>query len=134
MTSSSEKFTYWSLLGLAPGSDQAALKKAYRREAKRWHPDLNSGSYKAHERFRWIIKAYEVLSDPRSRFEWEIAGRPTIEIKEQEEFLKKEKVPTAKAQSKMAADKAKELFSPAEKLLLLLISLFCLTILNSLGN
>ncbi len=80
MTSSAGSFTYWSLLGLPPGSNSDQLKKAFKREAKRWHPDLNKNSKSAEERFKWINEAYLVLSDPKKRFEWEIAGRPSFEI------------------------------------------------------
>ena len=82
MTSSLNTFTYWSLLGLDPGSDREQLKKAFKKEAKIWHPDLNSNSRNAEERFKWINEAYLVLSDPKKRFAWELAGRPSFEIKE----------------------------------------------------
>ena len=72
---------YWSLLGLSPDSNPDQLKNAFRREARRWHPDLNKNSKNAEERFKWINEAYLVLSDPKKRFEWEIAGRPSFEIK-----------------------------------------------------
>ena len=35
------KTNYWALLGLDPGSDPSQLKRAFRREARKWHPDLN---------------------------------------------------------------------------------------------
>ena len=38
---------YWSLLGLDPDSDSSQLKKAFRREARRWHPDLNGNDINA---------------------------------------------------------------------------------------
>ena len=82
MSSSTGTFTYWSLLGLSPGSDSDQLKRAFRKEAMRWHPDLNKNNRTAEERFKWINEAYKVLSDPKQRFEWEIAGRPSFEIKD----------------------------------------------------
>ena len=42
---------YWSLLGIRPDSDAAQLKRAFRREARRWHPDLNGNDPVAEERF-----------------------------------------------------------------------------------
>ncbi len=69
MTSSVDTFTYWSLLGVSPGSDSDQLKKAFRKEAMRWHPDLNRNNRNAEERFKWVNEAYLVLSDPRKRLE-----------------------------------------------------------------
>ncbi len=62
---------YWSILGLEPGSDKASLKIAFRREARKWHPDLNINDIHAEERFKLINEAYAVLSDPRKRSIWE---------------------------------------------------------------
>lgn len=62
---------YWALLGLPPDSDADALKRAFRREARRWHPDLNGNDLKAEERFKMVNEAYAVLSDPRRRRAWE---------------------------------------------------------------
>lgn len=62
---------YWSLLGLDPESDDQQLKRAFRREARRWHPDLNGNDPVAEERFKLVNEAYAVLSDPRRRSAWE---------------------------------------------------------------
>jgi len=62
---------YWALLGLSPDSDSEALKRAFRREARRWHPDLNGNDVRAEERFKLVNEAYAVLSDPRRRQAWE---------------------------------------------------------------
>jgi len=67
---------HWAVLGLEPGADAAALKKAFRRQARRWHPDLNSNDPAAEERFKRINEAYAVLSDPRRRQAWEAGGDP----------------------------------------------------------
>ena len=66
---------YWSLLGLEPDSDADALKRAFRREARRWHPDLNANDQQAEERFKLVNEAYAVLSDPKRRRAWEGSGR-----------------------------------------------------------
>ncbi len=68
---STAKPDYWSLLGLSPGSDQQQLKRAFRREARKWHPDLNANDRNAEERFKLVNEAYVVLSDPRKRAAWE---------------------------------------------------------------
>ncbi len=77
MTSTAEP-NYWSLLGLEPDSDAEALKRAFRREARRWHPDLNANDQQAEERFKLVNEAYAVLSDPKRRRSWETrASQPS---------------------------------------------------------
>tara|TARA_Y100001968_G_scaffold333683_1_gene398332 strand:+ start:14159 stop:15094 length:936 start_codon:yes stop_codon:yes gene_type:complete len=78
----SGKPDYWSLLGLSPGSDGDQLKKAFRREARRWHPDLNVNDLNAEERFKLVNEAYVVLSDPRKRTAWEKSQDPLIKYKD----------------------------------------------------
>ena len=62
---------YWQVLGLEPGADPARLKRAFREQARRWHPDLNGNDPVAEERFKRVNEAYAVLSDPRRRQAWE---------------------------------------------------------------
>ena len=66
MTTSSKK-DYMSILGLTPEFDNKELKKAFRREARKWHPDLNKNDLNAEERFKLINEAYEYLRDPNKR-------------------------------------------------------------------
>ncbi|WP_288262535.1 DnaJ C-terminal domain-containing protein [uncultured Prochlorococcus sp.] len=66
MTISSKK-DYMSILGLSHYFDDKELKKAFRREARKWHPDLNKNDLNAEERFKLINEAYEFLSDPNKR-------------------------------------------------------------------
>tara|TARA_Y100001968_G_scaffold326208_1_gene368854 strand:+ start:860 stop:1789 length:930 start_codon:yes stop_codon:yes gene_type:complete len=68
---STDKTDYWSLLGISPKSDLNDLKLAFRKEARKWHPDLNKNDSNAEERFKLINEAYAVLSDPRRRIAWE---------------------------------------------------------------
>jgi len=68
MTTSSKK-DYLSILGLSPEFDDKELKKAFRREARKWHPDLNKNDLNAEERFKLINEAYEYLRDPNKRIE-----------------------------------------------------------------
>jgi len=68
MTISSKK-DYLSILGLAHNFDDKELKKAFRREARKWHPDLNKNDLNAEERFKFINEAYEYLRDPNKRNE-----------------------------------------------------------------
>lgn len=69
---------YWAVLGLVPGADAASLKRAFRAQARRWHPDLNGNDPVAEERFKLVNEAYAVLSDPGRRQAWEAGdpGRP----------------------------------------------------------
>ena len=62
---------YWSILGVSPECDPDELKTAFRREARKWHPDLNKNDINAEERFKLINEAYAILSDPKKRIEWE---------------------------------------------------------------
>jgi len=66
MTISSKK-DYLSILGLSSDFDDKELKKAFRREARKWHPDLNKNDLNAEERFKLINEAYEYLRDPNVR-------------------------------------------------------------------
>ncbi len=63
----SSKQDYLSILGLSYDFDDNELKKAFRREARKWHPDLNKNDLNAEERFKLINEAYEFLRDPKKR-------------------------------------------------------------------
>ncbi len=126
MTSSVNTFTYWSLLGLTPGSNPDQLKKAFRREARIWHPDVNQNDRNAEERFKWIIQAYKVLSDPRMRFEWEVAGRPSFEI---QQFSSPSPPQTIELDVEKSGNKNSG-FSSGEKLLLFFIVILSLLLSN----
>ena len=63
----SSKQDYLSILGLSYDFDDNELKKAFRREARKWHPDLNKNDLNAEERFKLINEAYEFLRDPNKR-------------------------------------------------------------------
>ncbi|WP_255088229.1 MULTISPECIES: DnaJ domain-containing protein [unclassified Synechococcus] len=68
---------YWTVLGLSPGADAASLKRAFREQARRWHPDLNGNDPVAEERFKAVNEAYAVLGDPKRRAVWEEGRDPT---------------------------------------------------------
>jgi molecular chaperone DnaJ len=61
------KEDYYSVLGVSRGADDAEIKKAYRRMARKNHPDVNPGDKAAEERFKNIQEAYDVLSDSKKR-------------------------------------------------------------------
>jgi molecular chaperone DnaJ len=63
------------ILGLEHGASEAEIKRAYRRLARRFHPDINPGDRTAEARFRQILEAYETLMDPERRSKYE-SGSP----------------------------------------------------------
>ena len=64
------------ILGLAPGATTSDIKRAYRRLARRFHPDINPGDPAAESVYRQIAEAYETLMDPDRRREYDTAGVP----------------------------------------------------------
>lgn len=65
---------YYALLGVPRDAGQEEIKKAYRRLARRYHPDVNEGDKEAAERFKEITEAYEVLGDPDKRKRYDLFG------------------------------------------------------------
>ncbi|OGD27155.1 MAG: molecular chaperone DnaJ [Candidatus Aminicenantes bacterium RBG_19FT_COMBO_65_30] len=65
---------YYQILGVARGAALADIKKAYRRLARKFHPDLNPGDKTAEARFKEIQGAYAVLSDPKKRAQYDQFG------------------------------------------------------------
>jgi len=65
---------YYKILGVDKNATEAQIKKAYRKLARQYHPDMNPGDKKAEERFKQINEAYEVLSDPERRRKYDQLG------------------------------------------------------------
>src|SRR3954464_9947731 len=61
------KQDYYEVLGIKRGAKPDEIKKAYRRLARQYHPDVNPGDKSAEERFKQISEAHDVLSDEKKR-------------------------------------------------------------------
>lgn len=61
------KRDYYEVLGVAKNADEKTIKKAYRKLAKKYHPDTNAGNPDAEKKFKEVTEAYSVLSDPERR-------------------------------------------------------------------
>lgn len=61
------KKDYYDVLGVSRTADAAAIKKAYRKLAKKYHPDSNVGNVQAEERFKELNEAYDILGDEKQR-------------------------------------------------------------------
>ena len=66
---------YFKVLGVDRGADADAIKRAFRKLARQYHPDVNPGDQSAEARFKEISEAYEVLSDPDKRRRYEQFGQ-----------------------------------------------------------
>jgi len=65
---------FYVILGLGPGASSAEIKRAYRRLSRRYHPGVNPGDQQAQAVFERVTQAYETLSDPARRREYDAAG------------------------------------------------------------
>lgn len=74
-----EKRDYYEVLGVPKSADDAALKKAYRQLAKKYHPDTNPGDQEAEARFKEASEAYAVLSDPQKRQQYDQFGHAAFD-------------------------------------------------------
>src|SRR3954471_6219070 len=71
---------FYQLLGVARTAPADELKKAYRKLAKKYHPDMNPGNKAAEEKFKQISVAFGVLSDPRKRALYDELGEDAIKM------------------------------------------------------
>jgi molecular chaperone DnaJ len=71
-----ERPDYYKVLGVGKGASDEEIKKAYRKLARKYHPDRNAGDKQAEERFKEISQAHDVLSDPDKRKAYDRGSGP----------------------------------------------------------
>ncbi len=74
-----QKRDYYEVLGVDKSADDAAIKKAYRVLAKKYHPDMNPGDAEAEKKFKEASEAYAILSDPEKRRQYDQFGYAAFE-------------------------------------------------------
>ena len=75
-----KKRDYYEVLGVEKSADDAAIKKAYRTLAKKYHPDLNPGDKEAEAKFKEVNEAYDVLSDSDKRAKYDQYGHAAFDL------------------------------------------------------
>ncbi len=74
-----QKRDYYEVLGVDKSADEAAIKKAYRALAKKYHPDMNPGDAEAEKKFKEASEAYAILSDPEKKRQYDQFGHAAFE-------------------------------------------------------
>ena len=69
-----DKRDYYEVLGLSKSASEEEIKKAYRKQAKKYHPDLHPGDKECEEAMKEVNEAYEILSDPQKKARYDQYG------------------------------------------------------------
>ncbi len=75
----SDKKDYYEVLGVSKDASEAEIKKAFRKLARKYHPDLNKDNKEAEAKFKEVNEAYEVLSDSKKRAQYDQFGHAAFE-------------------------------------------------------
>ena len=73
------KRDYYEVLGVAKGAGEDEIKKAYKKMARKYHPDLNPDNKEAEEKFKEVNEAYEVLSDADKKSRYDQFGHAGVD-------------------------------------------------------
>ncbi len=94
---------YYNILGVSEQAEEEQIKQAYRRLAKKYHPDLNPNDSEAEEKFKNVVEAYETLGDADKRKEYDLKRTKTGDGR------KRESTASAKSPDKNMADFTKDM-------------------------
>ena len=73
------KADYYETLGVNKDASESDIKSAFRKAAKQYHPDLHPGDAEAEKKFKEINEAYEILSDPQKRAQYDQFGHAAFD-------------------------------------------------------